>query len=227
MHKTKHQHAVSRLSSLIEHLHVQAQQTDKANSTKSSHRLLENNNLFSQHLFNTQSDQISEYVTEIQKRLNEFSRLCDTSDGNANKVEFAKSSLEHLEQQISAILSALKANQSMHQAAKANFEIKKRIKANSVKKAQQLQSEKYNKMAKTVLLSSHQLYQQLNEHHEFERRLLDMITEREQQMARARNIVNDKVSHEILSLHQRLGRCRKAISVIERNIEQSEKKQLR
>ena len=82
-------------------------------------------------------------------------------------------------------------------------------------------------MTKSVLLSSHQLYQQLNEHHEFERRLMDMITEREQERVRSKSAINDKLSLEVLALHQLLGRCRKAISSIERNIELAEKNNLR
>lgn len=227
MHKSKHENAVNRLSVLIEHLYVQAQATDNKNSTQKSHKLIENNNLFSQHLFVIQSDKLSLYVEEIKTKLNEFSRLYKLSANSTTKTEFAKSSLEKIEQQISAIMSALQSNQSMHQAAQVNLDIRKKIRANSAKKAQQVQNEKYNKMAKSVLLSSHQLYEQLNEHHEFERRLMNMITDREQQRTRAKNLPNDKNSLEILTLHQRLGRCRKAISVIERNIELSEKNNLR
>ena len=227
MHKTKHVNAISRLSTLIKHLHVQALATDTNNSHQKSHRLIENNNLFSLHLFSTQSDQISHYVEEVKIRLNEFSRLYSLSANNKTKAEFAKSSLDSIEQQISAIMNALQANQSMHQAAQTSFDVRKKVRVKKAKKYQQVQNDKYNKIAESVLLSSHQLYQQLNEHHEFERRLVNMITDREQQRVRAKSMPNDKSSLEVLALHQRLGRCRKAISTIERNIELSEKNNLR
>jgi primosomal replication protein N'' len=115
----------------------------------------------------------------------------------------------------------------MHQAAQASFNAKKNVRRKSAQAAQLNQTDKYNKMAKSVLLSSHQLYQQLTEHHEFERRLKDMITEREQERTRSKSANIDKLSQEVLALHQRLGRCRKAISAIERNIEQAEKSKLR
>jgi primosomal replication protein N'' len=227
MLNTRHEKAISRLSILLEHLSVQAQQTDKLNSNQKSHRLIENNNLFSQHLFTTQSDKIFLYVEEVKKRLNEFSRLHTLSEDNINKTEFAKSSLLQIEQQISALMNAIQANETMHQAAQASFNARKNIRIKSAKATQQKQTDIYNKMAKSVLLSSHQLYQQLTEHHEFERRLKDMITEREQQRIRSKNANNDKLSQEVLALHQRLGRCRKAISAIEKNIEQAEKSKLR
>ena len=227
MPNTRHEIAINRLATLLEHLSIQAKQTDQLNSKQKSHRLIENNNLFSQHLFTTESDKIFLYVEEVKKRLNEFSRLYVLSGDNANKAEFAKSSLLQIEQQISALMNAIQANQAMHQAAQVSFDARKNVRVKSAKAAQLKQNDTYNKMAKSVLLSSHQLYQQLSEHHEFERRLMAMITEREQQRIRAKSANIDKISQEVLALHQRLGRCRKAISSIERNIEQAEKSKLR
>lgn len=227
MTRNRHEIAIKRLSELLEHLFLQAKKTDHLNSNQKSHRLIENNNLFSQHLFTTESDKISLYVEEVKKRLNEFSRLYSLSGDNINKAEFAKSSLLQIEQQISALMNAIQANETMHQAAQASFNAKKNVRRKSAQAAQLNQTNKYNKMAKSVLLSSHQLYQQLTEHHEFERRLEDMITEREQERTRSKSANIDKLSQEVLALHQRLGRCRKAISAIERNIEQAEKSKLR
>ncbi len=227
MPNTRHEKAISRLSILLEHLSIQAKQTDKLNSNQKSHRLIENNNLFSQHLFTTQSDKIFLYVEEVKKRLNEFSRLHTLSGNNINKAELAKSSILLIEQQISALMNAIQANETMHQAAQASFNARKNVRKKYAQATQLKQTDKYNKMAKSILLSSHQLYQQLTEHHEFERRLRDMITEREQQRTRSKSANIDKLSQEVLALHQRLGRCRKAISSIEKNIEQAEKNKLR
>lgn len=227
MPQNRHEIAISRLSTLLEHISAQAKQTDQLNSKQKSHRLIENNNLFSQHLFSTESDKIFIYVEEVKKRLNEFSRLYALSGDSINKAEFAKSSLQRIEQQISALMNAIQANQTMHQAAQASFDARKNVRVKAAKAAQLKQNDVYNKMAKSVLLSSHQLYQQLSEHHEFEKRLRDMITDREQQRIRSKSVNTDKLSQEVLALHQRLGRCRKAISSIERNIEQAEKTKLR
>jgi len=227
MHNDRHTIAIQRLSTLVDHVSLQAKNIDQVNRKHKSHRLIENNNLFSQHLFSTESDQFSLYVDEIKKRLNEFSRLYNLSTDNATKTEFAKSSLQQIEQQISALMNAIQANQAMHQAAQVSFDARKKVRVKSAKAYQQKQSDKYNKMAKSVLQSSHQLHQQLNEHHEFERRLMAMITEREQQRVQSKTANTEKLSQEVLALHQRLGRCRKAISSIEKNIEQSEKNNLR
>lgn len=223
MSHNRYEIAIQRLSTLLEHVSAQAKQTDILNTKHASHWLIENNNLFSMHLFSTESDQFSPYVKEIGKRLAEFSRLYALSDKNTTKAEFAMSSLLKIEQQIAALMNAIKSNQSMHRAAQVSFDAKKKVRAKTHKANQKQQQDKYKSIAKSALLSSHQLYQKLTEHREFERRLIDMVNEREQQRQKSRSMANDKLSQEVLALHQRLGRCRKAISDIERNIELTEK----
>jgi len=227
MHNTQYEIAINRLSTLLDHLTVQANKADQLNSKNKSHRLIENNNLFSQHLFTTESDKLCQYVEEVKKKLLDFSRLYRLSTDNANKKEIAKSSLLQIEQQTTALINAIQANKTMHQAAQVSFDARKKIRIKSTRTAQLNQQEKYKALTKSVLLTSNQLYQQLSEHHEFERRLMDMITEREQQRVRSKSVSTDKISQEVLALHQRLGRCRKAISSIEKNIESAQKNNLR
>lgn len=223
MNNKINQQAIERLSILLDYIASQSEETDRINSKQKSHRLIENNNLFSQQLFNTESDLFSPYVKEVKTSLNKFKRLSSSSKGNDNKEEFAKSTLIQIEQQISSLMSALGANKAMHQAAQINFEARKKVRIKHATKATKQHQEKYDVAASTVLSTSHQLYQQLSEHHEFERRLLAMISEREHQRQKHKYLNNQNISQEVLVLHQRLGRCRKAISAIERNIELAEK----
>jgi len=208
--------SIERLSSLIEALEAKAKETDIRNTQLKAHRLIENNNLFSSTLFVSQSDQFGPYVKEIRRKTVEFSRLV-----TANKVELSKLLLEQIEQQISAISNALQSNSVMHQAAKLSFDANNKVR---IKKAKAKQASKYSALTKNIMQSSHQLYQKLAEHHEFERRLMDMITEREAARTNSKQGKSEKLSAEVLALHQRLGRCRRAISNIEREIELAEKR---
>jgi primosomal replication protein N'' len=61
------QSVIRRLSTLLSSLHDQSCQLDAINTQDKSHRLIENNNLFSNHLFSAQSDQLSDYSSEIKK----------------------------------------------------------------------------------------------------------------------------------------------------------------
>ena len=197
-------------------LAIQAKQIDTQNTQNTSHQLIENNNLFSPTLFFSQSDRYLPYVQEIERRLAELTRLVAT-----NKIELSRALLAHLEQQISAISNALQANSTIHQAAKISFDANKKVR---IKKAKAKQVNKYRDLAKKLVLNSNQLYQKLTEHHEFERRLMDMLMEKERQRLECKKHESEKLSIEVLTLHQRLGRCRKAISTIERDIELAEKR---
>ena len=61
--------AINRLSALLEQLNIQAIAIDRENAKHKSHWLIENNNLFSRHLFHYQSDRFCPYVNEIKKGL--------------------------------------------------------------------------------------------------------------------------------------------------------------
>jgi len=208
--------SIERLSMLLETLEVKAKQTDIQNTQRKAHRLIENNNLFSLTLFVSQSDQFTPYIKETKRKISEFSRLVA-----ANKVALSKLILLQIEQQISAISTALQSNAVMHQAATLSFDANKKVR---IKKAKEKQTSKYNALAKNIMLNSHQLYQKLNEHHEFERRLMDMLSKRESARIQCKHHENEKISMEVLALHQRLGRCRQAISAIERDIAFAEKR---
>jgi len=208
--------SIERLTEILMRLAREAKQIDAINSQDKSHRLIENNNLFSPSLFFSQSDRYLPYVEEVEHKVTEFKRLVAS-----NKIELSKALLEHLEQQVSAISTALHANSTMHQAAKLSFTANKKVR---IKVAKTKQVNKYRDLAKKVVLNSHQLYQKLSEHHEFERRLMDMLMEKEQLRLKCKTHENAKLSADVLTLHQRLGRCRKAISIIERDIELVEKR---
>jgi len=208
--------SIERLSVLLETLDAKAKQIDARNTQVKAHRLLENNNLFSLTLFASQSDQFQPYIKEVQRRISEFSRLV-----SANKIELSKVLLQQIEQQISAISNALQSNAVMHQAAKLSYDANNKVR---IKNAKVKQANKYSELTKNIMLNSHQLYQKLTEHHEFERRLMDMVTERELMRSKCKSHESEKLSNEVLALHQRLGRCRKAISTIERDIELAEKR---
>ncbi len=198
--------AFKRFKVLLAQLTEQANQTDKKNAHLKAHRLLADNALFSDDMFVTYSDKFYPYVKEVERKVDELNRLIALG-----KNEFAFNQLPLLEKQISSLVTALNANNSMHVGAQQRL--------NAIK------SKRYKKAAKNVMQSSHDLHQKLAEHHEFERRLAAMIYDREQQRTNnSQSVTQQNLSQEILALHQRLGRCRQAISKIEQQIEFSEKR---
>jgi primosomal replication protein N'' len=197
--------SLDKIQNVLASLHQQANKIDTLNSKNRSFSLRKDNAIFSEALFITNSDKLVEYVAEVQNKTNELNHLI-----NLKKVQFSYARLELIEQQISAIISAINANDVQNKASKQHI--------------QNLKKKKYRKAAQSFLQPIQSLYQKLAETHEFERRLLEMLEEKQMLFTQSTLKNKDKLSNELLVIHQRLGRCRQAISKIERQIEMSEKR---
>ncbi len=205
----QHIKAIERLKAIINDLKEQALTIDFANSNLKSHKKIEDSALFSTNVFQTRSDKIVNYVNETERKVRELQKHIAMQ--NTSVIENLISTIER---QIASLTNAISANDAIHQ------NIEKTQKKRFVNKS------KYQKAAQAMLQPTHELYQKLSEHHEFERRLALMIAEREHLRSNTQNksVKNEKLTAEVLALHQRLGRCRHAISIIERDIELAEKR---
>lgn len=191
--------SIEKLEPIIADLKHKANKLDQANTNKPSHKYFAERRLFSPDLFSTFSDKYLAYVIETEKKC--FTIKAMLKHGSRH---VANDVLGEVERQIAALTTALGANDEIHHEAQIKLDARKQFFA--------------KKAAKNLMQNSHQLYQTLSEYHEFERRLKAMIDER------MLNSKDDKsLNEEVLALHQRLGRCRKAISQVERQIELFEK----
>lgn len=195
---------LKRLRDLLELLSLQAKHLDQRNEKSKSNYLLKDKSLFSESIFASRSDKYFVYCQEVEKNLKNLDALL-----TKNQNTIANSLLERIEQQLSALHSALSGNDVIYKEAG--------IRQNKINVG------RYKKAAKAVMQSSHQLYQQLNEYLEFERRLSNMLEERNRALTNSTQANQATLQAEVLALHQRLGRCRQAISKVERTIELAEK----
>ena len=196
--------AINKIQAIIEQLNQQAILVDQHNKHSKSHKIIQENDIFSEALFLTHSDLFQPYIAEVKNKTNELSRLL-----SANKNMLAHSRLLLIEQQISALRNALNANRELHKEPAQRLEA--------------IKARRYKKAAQAVMQSSHNLHKKLNETFEFERRLLEMVQARELERQHANVKRSKQLLEEVLVLHQRLGRCRQAISKLEREIAQAEK----
>ena len=196
--------AIVKLQQQIEQLAQHAHQFDKAKWFDKNRYIQAQPSLFAHSVFATKSLKLCDYVDEIKEA---FARL--PSPDKRHAYAFA---LEKLSTQIEAVIKVLKSTPVW---AKEN-------KFTKPKKAKV-----YKQAVKKIMQSSHELYQELSQNHEFERRLQEMIDIRKQQLASASEAEASKINQEILALHARLGRCRKAITATEDKIQQVEKQQNR
>lgn len=178
---------------------------DNNNSKLKAHTLLKDSPVFSMALFNTHSDLFADYVLEIKNKIIQLERLIKNKNDELSKYQ-----IDLLEKQITSLHNAFQSNNSIHKEAQNRL--------NAIK------TRRFKKSTKAIIQPSKNLYQNLAEHHEFERRLSQMLNDKEQERLKARNCDSNKISQEVLALHQRLGRCRQAISKIESDILKFEKR---
>ncbi|WP_017216241.1 primosomal replication protein [Pseudoalteromonas sp. NJ631] len=193
-----------KLEQQVSRLKQQAAQFDSAKWFDKNRYMQAQPSLFDARVFRTKSLKLSDYVEEIAEAL---SHLPPSEQRHA--FTFA---IERIGSQMEAVLKVLKSTPVW---AKEN-------KLNTPKKAKV-----YKKAVQKIMQSSHELYQELSQNHEFERRLQEMIDLRRLQMDKADPTQAAKLNAEILALHARLGRCRKAISATEQKIQEVEKSQSR
>lgn len=189
-------------------LHLLKQQTatiDEHNSKIRSNRF-KYRDIFNRQLFRCDSTKLFDYVLEAEQN---FQQLIKGGNHLAHLTALG----EKLTDQITALSQAVRANEV---AVKENSYQSNRNKTQYQKR--------YKKAAQQFMVNSHQLYEELAQNHEFERRLNEMIYERQAQMSSADEPTRQKLEKEMLALHQRLGRCRRAITAVEERIQLAESK---
>ena len=146
-------------------------------------------NWFDSNVFGCRSPHLTDYVAETQRNLQRLHTEQLSGDTRQRLVQ-------RLSDQISALTQAFR-----------NADIRSKPTAKTATKV----------VIQQATASSQQLYQQLSDIQQFERRLLDMI-----ELA-SRDNRPDAVQRT-LALHARLGRCRKALSDVERQIQELERR---
>ena len=199
-------HALDKLRQQVATLKQQAEQFDSAKLFSKNRYMQAQPSLFDRGVFSTKSMNLTDYVTEIE---DEITSLPPSDHRHAYAY-----ALERIGNQVQAVFSVIKSTPIWAKENKSQY---KPGPKNPV----------YKQAVKKIMQSSHELYDELKQNHEFERRLVLMIEERKLQMEKASPAQAQKLNMEILTTHARLGRCRKAISATEDKIQQVEKQQLR
>ncbi len=147
-------------------------------------------NWFDSALFSCRSPQLADYVADAQRNLQHLTDHQLSPDTRQRLVQ-------RLSEQTAALTQAFR-----------NVDTRRKPTHNAAKVKAVLQQ---------ISTSSQQLYQQLSDIQQFERRLLDMI-------ALAGRDTGADAIQRTLALHARLGRCRKALSEVEQQIQALERR---
>lgn len=211
------QRSLIRLKSILDQLEIDANAVDQANKQRKSHYYLQDQAMFDQKLFPIVSSSYYAYVQYTQKRLVHLQKLLSTK-----RMAFCAALMTELEEQISALITAIKSNNNRYHDSEYRLERRNRLKKQKIQ-ATTKQTANHQKQAEAVLVSLQQLYTKLAEFKGFEYRLQDMLQLKQLELAKTKQHDTTSMQQEILTLQQRLERCRKAISDVEKQIKDSEK----
>ncbi|XQW86435.1 primosomal replication protein PriC [Thalassotalea piscium] len=197
--------ATAKIEVILKELIIQAKEIDLKNQSNKAFKLRKDSHLFAETLFATNSEFLVPYIEEIQQKNHELKRLLEQ-----NKNALSQHRILLIEKQISSVITAIEANSNINKASNITISANKQ--------------RQYKKAAQSLFQPIQSLYTKLSETIEFERRLLLMLEEKQQELRVATPAKREKVGNDVLIVHQRLGRCRQAISKIERQIEMQEKR---
>lgn len=190
----------ARLLTQLTRLKHDCKQFDNAKLLQKNYFMKKQTSLFDIHLFASKSLLLTDYLNEIEGAVEQLPQ-----HSQRHSYRFA---VEKINDQIDAIIKMLQATPVWQKESHTR---------RKPKKAQ------YKQAVQTIVQSSQELYQELSQNHEFERRLAEMIQIRNMQLDTATPEQTNALNQEILALHARLGRCRKAITATEDKIQKLEK----
>lgn len=187
-----------------------AEQFDKAKLFAKNRYMQAQPSLFDRGVFTTKSMKLVDYVLEIEDEVNS---LPPQEHRHAHNY-----ALERIGNQVQAVFNVIKSTPIWEKENKSTYKPRNK----PINK-----SAPYQQAVKQIMQPAHELYDELKQNHEFERRLVLMVEECKLKMQNVGPVKAKAINLEILALHGRLGRCRKAISATEEKIQQVEKQQLR
>ena len=155
--------------------------------------------LFVSKSFHCQSEELADYTKELEKNIKLLSSI--------TSVEHAEYLSQRVQDQFACfrnLLNAQKLNSKHQNHRKATFQRLQRVK----------------QLSKQVNQSSQELYQELSKLQEYERRLIDMVAEKQQTLHQYKGQKHrQEYQQQVLVTQQRLGRCRQALSKVEEQIQ--------
>lgn len=156
--------------------------------------------LFNSSAFHTKSDEVADYLVELEGNINKILNI---------KEPVLVQHLSELVPQQFAALNRLIAAQEVNQHNK-NYQRQFKQHLKVVKQLNQRASQ-----------NSQSLYQELSKLKEYERRLFEMVEEKQQALNKySGQKLRAELQQQVLQTQQRLGRCRQAVSKVEEKIQQ-------
>ncbi|MBW3164171.1 primosomal replication protein [Ferrimonas balearica] len=202
---------LQRLETQLARLEEQVREHD-AQLTPADKKWLANQSAFHDQLFDHQGASLSSCLQVLRQDLKQIQQL-EQLGARPDAVELV---CHRFANRFSAVAQAL-ANTAVMRRGHQTSAL-----AGARRNAKKTNNE-YHWIARSVMRSSHQLYDELRKHQNWADRLEQKIRELEQRLDLHQGADKITLQNEILATHKRLGRCRQAMTFIEQRIAHLEK----
>ncbi|WP_394132836.1 primosomal replication protein [Shewanella maritima] len=207
---------IQRLKQQLSQLEQEALKHDQALAPQQQ-KYLQDIERFNQQLFIQQGAKLSPCIQQIRKDIQQLEKQLEVQVGKA----LIEQRCLNIQDKFTALKRALLTTNINIKA-----EQQKRT-SNRAKYAKKLQKQNDNNgfgwIASNVMQNSHQMYQELNKHLNWAKKIELKIAEMELSLDTCHQSDKLQLQNDILSQHRRLGKCRQAISYIEDRIQLSER----
>lgn len=189
------------MTSSIDLLHQQYQQLQQqfSQSNIDQKNWFNHSDVIVSSAFSTRSDELKDYFEELQANIYKLNSLTDT--------DYLHFVADKITQQFACLRSLLNS---------ATINNKDR----QHRKLHQARVQQAKQFARQASQSSQSLYAELSQLQEYERRLFDMVQDKQKQLNQYSGTkFRQQYQQEVLAYQQRLGRCRQALSKVEEQIQ--------
>ncbi|MFQ6371511.1 primosomal replication protein [Shewanella sp. YIC-542] len=206
------QQLIAKLRMQLQLLEQQVLQHDASLAAREQ-KLLAHTERFNDELFHQHGAKLAPCVQQLRDSINQLERQLQRQISAATVTK----TCEKIQDRFVALKRAM---------ATTNIDVKEQ-------QAQKLQKQRYFRqkqsqrhqqsgfswIANQVMQSSHRLYQELDKHLNWEKKILLKIEQLQYQLDTCHSTAKIAIQNDLLSMHRRLGKCRQAISYIEDRIQ--------
>lgn len=193
------QQSIATLQSQVAFLETQVQ-----NSKLTYQNWFRSSDIFNSSYFHTQSDDIKDYVKEIKTNIERLAKVKDQTH-----ADYLSDMIAHQFGCFKNLLNSGDLNSKYAAHRGKHIKLQQRVK----------------NIAQQATQTSQSLYEELSKLHEYERRLIDMVADKQASLNQHAGANKSELQQQVLLTQQRLGRCRQAITGVEDKIQQLDSRQ--
>ncbi|MBR9729556.1 primosomal replication protein [Shewanella intestini] len=210
------QQLINRLKQQVIQLEQEALRHDQQLAPTQS-KLLQDIERFNQSLFIQKGAQLSPCIVQIKKDIKQLEKQLSLRLGMATvayRCQNIQDKFTALKRALTTTGVNLQAEQQKRASNRARY-AKKQVKQHS--------HSGFEWIASSVMQNSHEIYQELNKHLNWAKKIEHKIAQMELSLNQCHPTEKIKLQNDILLMHKRLGKCRQAISYIEERIQYFER----